>query len=272
MNIRVYTNAAGSEFIKAENDEYLQKEALENLTNDGLHLYPENDDQQAEKDEAVLKDAIHALSLKKQIQLANLLLENNGFDFDKFSLKVAKDTYQRTIKHDDPNAKFDKDAFLSELHTGEKGILIGVDQMFADYDFDEMELVLNFLDGNLPKKHWRSYNVIGYSQGDEYLVWVYQPKADLSDFDRKDVDDYTEDFWGEDMSEQLVNLLFGSVTHLVSCDNHGKELTDPKIDRRIGGYTVTNSEDSSDLDNYMAKSYNLKPAEVETTYYAKQSV
>lgn len=272
MDVRVYTNAAGTDFIKAENDEYLQAAMLEDLTNDGIHLYPENDDQQAEKDEAVLKDAILSLPLKKQIQLANLLLENNGFDFDKFSLKVAKDKYQRTIKHDDPTAEFDEDNFLIEFHTGEKGILIGVDQMFADYDFDEMEIVLDFLDDNLPKKHWRSYTIIGYSQGDKYLVWIYQPRADLSNFDRKDVDDYTEDFWGEDMSEQLVNLLFGSVTHLVSCDNHGKELTDPKIDRRIGGYAVINSEDSSDLDDYMAKSYNLKPAEVKTTYYVKQSV
>lgn len=271
MNIRVYTNATGTEFIKAENDAYLQADMLEDLTNDGIRIYPENDDQQAEKDEAALKEAIHALPLKKQIQLANLLLENNGFDFDKFSLKVAKDTYQRTIKHDDPATEYDEDAFLTEFHTGEKGILIGIDQMFADYDFDKMEIVLDFLDDNLPKKHWRSWTIIGYSQGDEYLVWTYQPKADLSYFDRKDIDDYTEDFWGKDMSEQLVNLLFGSITHLVSCDNHGNELTDPKIDRRIGGYIVTNNEDSSDLDKYIANSYNLKPAEVETTYYAKQS-
>lgn len=273
MAIRVYINTTGSKFIKAENDEYFQKETLENLANNGIHLYLENDDQQTEEnDEAVLKDAILSLPLKKQVQLANLLLENNGFDFDKFSLKIAKDKYQRTIKHDDPTAEFNKDNFLIEFHTGEKGILSGIDQMFADYDSDEMELVLNFLDDNLSKKHWRSWTIIGYSQGDEYLVWTYQPKADLSYFNRKDIDDYTEDFWGKDMSEQLVNLLFGSVTHLVSCDNHGKELTDPKIDRRIGGYTVTNSEDSSDLDKYMANSYNLKPAEVEITYYAKQSV
>lgn len=269
MNIRVYTNATGSEFIKAENDDYDQINMLEDLTNKGIHIYSENDDQQEEKDENALKDAIHALPLKKQIQLANLLLENNGFDFDKFSLKVAKDTYQRTIKHDDPNAKFDKDAFLSELHTGKKGILNGIDQMFADYDFDEMELVLDFLDDNLSQKHWRSYTVIG-DQDNQYLVWIYQPEADLSDFDCKNVDDYTEDFWGKDMSEQLVNLLFGSITHLVSCDKHGSKLKEPKIDRRIGGYIITDSDNR--LDEYMDKNYNLQPAEVEITYYAKQSV
>ena len=36
MNIRVYTNAAGSEFIKAENDDYDQLNMLEDLTNKGF--------------------------------------------------------------------------------------------------------------------------------------------------------------------------------------------------------------------------------------------
>lgn len=43
MDVRVYTNADGTEFIKAENDEYFQEDALEDLTNDGIHIYPEND-------------------------------------------------------------------------------------------------------------------------------------------------------------------------------------------------------------------------------------
>ena len=271
MNVRVYTNATGSKFIKAENDDYDQINMLEDLTNNGIHLYPENNDQQEEKDENVLKEAIHSLPLKKQIQLANLLLENNGFDFDKFSLKVAKDQYQRTIKHDNPNAEYNEDAFLNEFHTGKEGILAGMDKMFAAYDFDEMKLVLDFLDDNLSQKHWRSYTVTGYNQDEECLVWIYQPKADLSGFDHKNIDDYTEDFWGKDMSEQLVNLLFGSITHLVSCDKHGSKLKEPKIDRRIGGYTITNGEDNLDLDEYIAKNYNLQPAEVEMTYYAKQN-
>lgn len=272
MDVRVYTNADGTEFIKAENDEYFQEDALEDLTNDGIHIYPENDYKQEEKDETVLKDAIHSLPLKKQIRLANLLLESDDLDFDKFNLKKARDEYQRAIKEDDPDAEYDEDDFLIEFHTGEEGILNGLDQMFAGYNFSEMELVLDFLGDNLPQKHWKAWTVIGYSQGDEYLVWAYQPKEDLSNFDRKDVDDYTEDFWGEDMPDQLVNLLFGSTAHLVSCDKHGDELVDPKIDRRIGGYIVANNEDSLGLDDYMAESYGLKPAEVETTYYAKQSV
>lgn len=269
MNKRVYTNTTGSEFIKAENDDYDQLNILENLTNNGIHIYPENDDQQEEKDENALKDAIHALPLKKQTRLANLLLENSGFDFDKFNLKKAKDKYQRTIKHYDPTAEYDEDEFLIEFHTGEKGILAGIDRIFAGYDFSEMELVLDFLNDNLPKKHWRSYTVIGYNQDDECLVWIYQPEEDLSDFDHSNVDDYTEDFWGTDMSEQLVNLLFGSIIHLVSCDKHGNNLKEPKIDRTIGGYTITDGD--SNLDEYMAKNYNLQPAEVEMTYYAKQN-
>lgn len=268
MDVRVYTNADGTEFIKAENDEYFQQDALEDLANDGIHIYPENDYKQEEKDEAVLKDAIHSLPLKKQIRLANLLLESSGCDFDKFNLKKAKDEYQRAIKEDDPDAEYDEDDFLIEFHTGEEGILDGIDQMFAGYNFSEMELVLDFLGDNLSQNHWKAWTVIGYSQGDEYLVWIYNPKENLNYFDRKDVDDYDEDFWGEDISEQLVNLLFGSTAHLVSCDKHGDELPEPKIDRRIGGYTVTNSEDSLGLDEYMDESYGLKPAEVEVTYYA----
>lgn len=44
MNIRVYTNATGSEFIKAENDDYDQINMLEDLTNKGIHIYSENAD------------------------------------------------------------------------------------------------------------------------------------------------------------------------------------------------------------------------------------
>lgn len=269
MNERVYTNATGSEFIKAENDDYDQINMLEDLTNKGMYIYPENDDQQEDKDENALRDAIYALPLKKQIRLANLLLGSSGFDFDKFNLKKAKDQYQRTIKHDNPNAEYNEDAFLNEFNTGKEGILAGMDKMFAAYDFDEMKLVLNFLDDNLSQKHWRSYTVIGYNQDEECLVWIYQPKADLSGFDHKNIDDYTEDFWGKDMSEQLVNLLFGSITHLVSCDKHGNKLKEPKIDRRIGGYIITDGDNR--LDEYVAKNYNLQPAEVEMTYYAKQN-
>ena len=263
--MRIYTNQQGTEFLRAVNDPDFQAQKLADLKQT-IHFFPENDLKQDQKNEAALKKVILTLPLNKQIKLANVLHEQSGMDTPLYHLASARKEYRKIIKQDNPDAEYDNDDFLAEFHTGSRGILYGLDQMFETLSWAEMELVLNTLDEELDPTHWQSWQVTGYSQGDVLYAWAYDPQIDLSIYNEIAVDNQHNSFWGETFTDELRNLVFDNVVYLVSCDKNGKPIIDAEIERELGGYDAEN--DPASLDEYILKNYHLKPAAVKQIYYA----
>lgn len=263
--MRIYTNKQGTEFLQAVNDPDFQEQELWELKQT-IHFFPENDPKQEQKQEDTLKKVILTLPLNQQIKLANALHEESGMDTPLYNLASARKEYRKIIKQDDPAAEYDNTDFLTEFHTGNKGILYGLDQMFETLSWNEMELVLTTLDQELDPTHWQSWQVTGYSQGDILYAWAYDPQIDLSIYNQTEIDNQQDNFYGITFTDKLRNLVFDNFVYLVSCDKKGIPLVDPEIARELGGYDAENDPDS--LDEYIWKNYHLKPAAVKQSYYA----
>lgn len=263
--MRIYTNKQGTKFLRAVNDPDFQSERLWELKQT-IHFFPENDLKQELKNEAALKQVILTLPLNKQIKLANALHELSGMDTPLYHLASARKEYRKIIKQDDPDAEYDNTDFLTEFHTGNKGILYGLDQMFETLSWNEMELVLITLDEELDPMHWQYWQITGYSQGDVLYAWAYDPQIDLSVYNETTIDNQHDNFGGETFTAELRNLVFDTVVYLVSCDKKGNPLVDPEIARELGGYDAEN--DPASLDEYVLKHYHLKPAAVKQIYHA----
>lgn len=262
--MRIYTNKQGTEFLQAVNDPDFQEQKLADLKQT-IHFFPENDLKQEQKQEDALTKVILTLPLNKQIKLANALHEESGMDTPLYHLASARKEYRKIIKQDDPAAEYDNTDFLTEFHTGNKGILYGLDQMFETLSWNEMELVLNTLDEELDPMHWQSWQITGYSQGDLLYAWTYDPQIDLSIYNQTAVDNQQDDFYGMTFTDKLRNLVFDNFVYLVSCDKNGNPLVNPEIARELGGYDAEN--DPASLDEYIWKNYHLKPAAIKQSYY-----
>lgn len=263
--MRIYTNKQGTKFLRAANDPDFQEQKLADLKQT-IHFFPANDLKQELKQETALKNVILTLPLDKQIKLANALHEQSGMDTPLYHLASARKEYCKIIKQDDPDAEYDNDDFLTEFHTGNKGILYGLDGMFETLSWNEMELVLTTLDQELDPTHWQSWQITGYSQGDVLYAWAYEPQIDLSIYNETTIDNQHDNFWGETFTAELRNLVFDNVVYLVSCSKTGTPLVDPEIARELGGYDAEN--DPTSLDEYILKHYHLKPAAVKQIYHA----
>lgn len=267
----VYTNQKGTRFLSANNDEFYNEDELELLKDDGevhFHFYPGRDQDQ---DLDNLRKTINNLPLEQEIELANKITYLDKHDGqDPYSLAKARKDYQTNLAayHDQ---KFDEAEFIDDFKYGNANVLhYNLAQEFTIINYDQMSIILDFLKEKLDSKHFRYWYILGYNQGDYCYVWVHEPTVDLSYLDGKNEDDLENDYQGSDFTEQLQNLLFGSFIDLISCNQHGETLDDPKIERTIPGYVFDQDQTNSnnDLNEYIYKNYHLKPAKATITYSA----
>ena len=267
----VYTNQKGTKFLSVTNNEFYNEDELELLRDDGevhFHFYPSREQDQDLDD---LRKTIANLPLEQEIELANKVTYYDKHDGqDRYNLDKARKDYQTNLLayHD---REFDEAEFIDDFKYGNANVLhYNLAEEFTVINYDQMATILDFLKEKLDPKHFRYWYVIGYNQGDYCYVWVHEPTVDLSYLDGKNEDDLENDYQGSDFAEQLQNLLFGSFIDLVSCNQHGETLDDPKIERTIPGYVFNQDQTNSnnDLNEYIFKNYNLKPAKATITYSA----
>lgn len=268
----VYTNKKGTKFLSVTNDEFFyQANDLSLLKDDGevhFHFYPSLDQ---EDDLDDLRKTIDNLPLEQEIELANKVTYlDRRDDQDPYSLAKARKDYQTNLAAYQ-DREFDEAEFIADFKYGNANILhYNLAQEFTVINYDQLATILDFLKEKLNSKHFRYWYIVGYNQGDYSYVWVHEPTVDLSYLDGKNEDDLENDYKGQDFKEELQNLLFGSFVYLVSCDKHGEWLDNPKISRTIPGYVFDRdqTDNNSDLNEYIFKNYHLKPAKVTITYSA----
>lgn len=257
----VYTNKKGTAFKRITDDDNGIRSDLEysDLKDLGFKFhsatYAENDDDND------LINAINSMSLKDQIELANYIyhMENSGIKepyVDPDELSDLKKEYQ-----DELSESVSQDEFEHELITGEDGILEPLNDVYEDLTWYEMRYVLEYLDAHLDAKNWYSWQINGFSQGDSTFVWIYDSKKLPINPHEKFYDDGNYDFYGHDWNEYLTTILYSDVCQIDDCDNHGDVLHDTES-RAVKLYYGSPDE----LNDYMWKMYNMKPAKIHTTY------
>lgn len=270
----VYTNKDGSEFKSVSNDvnNYATYDEYQFLKEDGFHFYPNFDLKSAQADDDDLIAIINSMPLKNQIELANEVyhMQNSGDSepyVDPNGLDDLKREYQE--EYDDPVSQKD---FEHELITGEDGILDSLNDVYSDgLTWREMSYVMTYLDQHIDPNKWHSWQINGYNQGDVSFVWVYNEKKLPIDPDEKLIDDKESNYFGDSWNEYLTTILYGSTCEISDCDKYGN-IADSNS-RYVVSYEFNedeyaNDSHSTDLDDYMWKTYHMKLARIHIVYEA----
>ena len=264
----VYLNKAlEGQYIEAHNAPDANNSSLANLKSEGFHFISFDSADNKEELDNLSKCLIENLSLKDKAELAKIISKRNGLS-GAFGFRSVQEEYEYyfTQFEGDIELPSQKD-FLEELVTGDEGILTGLDNILSELDIKDADFVLPYLGEILKDKNFCYWYVPGYSQGESTWVWYFSQNQPL-DFDKKFEDEKNIDFYGYTWLDILQNTLYSSFVSLHICD--GKE----ESEKVVPGFYLTELQDKDlksnpELDEYILKKYDFKPAQVSLSFSAK---
>ncbi len=264
----IYVNKPGTKFIKAQDCSDAENfEIHETLKDEGYQLpfdvYKEGDNSYTQLPKFLKKH----LTLYQKVQLCNLLAK---------SWKVCpiniRDNYEEYMSWHIGDKDYGYKDFFKELETGDEAILDSCDEALDNiHTYKEYCVVFDYLDAIENPKHWHSWLIRGFAQGEVAWVWFYDDSCD-HDFNQKFKDNKLDSFYGDSIEEVLTEAIYGSFISLTPCDNKGMSNCEQINDQRvIAGFYIGDDDSLSNksdkyVDEYMLKEYGMKPALVDVTY------
>lgn len=261
----IYVNRPGNKFVKAQDCGDEQSLSIyEDLAAQGYHFIYNGEINTYNSLHEFLKEQ---LNLYQKVQLCNLLAKSR-----KMCPINIKDDYEEYMSWHVGDKDYSYKDFFTELETGDETILDSCNDVFEeDLTYKDQCVVFNYLDSMMNPKHWHSWLIKGYSQGDDSWVWFYDESYE-PDFNLKFTDDKQSSFYGNSIEEVLTEVLYGTYISLTPCDNTGNSSCIQESEQRIvAGFYIGEDDSLSNtsdeyLDKYMLKQYDMIPARANIIY------